>query len=504
MISYQCAVESLYALGHELHSARKFDLAHMRVLCQALGNPQRKFPSVLIAGTNGKGSTAATLASILQASSHRVGLFTSPHLLRINERICFCGQPIPDSAFADAYQRVTAVASALVAASALPHRPSFFETMTAIAFDFFASSGVEIAVLEAGMGGRLDATNIVEPILCVITDIDLDHQKFLGNTLAAIATEKAGILRPGVAAVTLPQHPEANQVLGERIAAVGARPVNAARNLPSTSPQGPASATGGPGASGRSGICCRVPAAKPSVGPYPPSAAAGEESVPASPPSAFALAHRLAGPASAAARSALETRFPLRVLGHEVEIVSPLLGRHQFRNLALAITAAEELAAQGFRITPQSVACGTRQTVWPARFQRFAATAHRPEVVVDVAHNPAGAWALRSALAEQLGERPLVLLFAAMADKAVGEMAQILWPQMAHVVLTRVADNPRAAAPADLALLAQSLGVEHSVSATVPEGMDRATAQALKLGPHSVIVIAGSIYLAGEALPILP
>jgi dihydrofolate synthase/folylpolyglutamate synthase len=456
MISYQSAVESLYALGHELHSPRKFDLAHMRTLCQALGNPQRKFPSVLIAGTNGKGSTAATLASILQASSHRAGLYTSPHLLRINERICCCGQPISDAAFAAAYDRVTAVASALVAAAGLPHRPSFFETMTAIAFDFFASSGVEIAILEVGMGGRLDATNIVEPILSVITDIDLDHQKFLGDTIAAIAGEKAGILRPGVAAVTLPQHPEANQVLGQRIAALGARPVNAARNLPTMSPQ------------------------------------------------ASSPVHGSAAPASA-----LETRFPLRVLGQEVEIVSSLVGRHQLRNLALAITAAEELAAQGFRITPQSVARGTRQTFWPGRFQRFAATPHRPEVVIDVAHNPAGAWALRSALSEQFGERPwgeppMVLLFGAMADKAIDEMAKILWPQMAHVVLTCVAANPRAAAAADLARLAQSLGVEHSVSATVPQGLEIALAKARNLGPQSVVVIAGSIYLAGEAVPILP
>ena len=446
MISYQSAVESLYALGHELHSPRKFDLAHMRVLCEALGNPQRNFPSVLIAGTNGKGSTAATLASILQASSHRVGLYTSPHLLRINERIACCGQPIPDDAFAAAYQRVTAVAAALVAASELPHPPSFFETMTAIAFDFFAASGVEIAILEVGMGGRLDATNVVEPILSVITDIDLDHQKFLGDTIAAIAAEKAGILRPGVAAVTLPQHPEANQVLGERMTAVGAQAVNAARNLPSMSPQ-------------------------------------AESSI-----------HN----------SAHETRYALSVLGQEVEIVSPLVGRHQLRNLALAITAAEELAAQGFRVTPQSVARGTRQTVWPGRFQRVDATAHRPEIVIDVAHNPAGAWALRSALSEQFGERPLVLLFGAMADKAVDEMAQILWPQMAHVVVTRAAGSPRALAAADLARLAQSLGVEHSVSTTVSDGLQLAIAQARRLGPHAVVVIAGSIYLAGEVVPILP
>jgi dihydrofolate synthase/folylpolyglutamate synthase len=198
--------------------------------------------------------------------------------------------------------------------------------------------------------------------------------------------------------------------------------------------------------------------------------------------------------------SLLETKFQLSVLGKEVEIVSPLVGRHQLRNLALAITAAEELAAQGFRITPQTVAQGVRQTCWPGRFQRLPVTADRPEVIIDVAHNPAGAWALRAALTEQLDERPLVLLFGAMADKAVDQIAKILWPRMSHVVLTRIANNPRAAAAADLASLAQSLGVEHSSSPTVPEGVDLATAQARRLGPQAAIVIAGSIYVAGEAI----
>jgi dihydrofolate synthase/folylpolyglutamate synthase len=447
MTSFQRAVDRLYALGHELQHgpSRKFDLAHMRILCEALGNPQRNFPSVLIAGTNGKGSTAATLASILRASSHRVGLYTSPHLLRINERIRINGRPIPDDLFAAAYERVNAAAAPLVAASALPHLPSFFETMTAMAFDFFAASGVEIAILEVGMGGRLDATNIVEPILSVITDIDLDHQKYLGNTLAEIAREKAGILRPNVGAVTLPQHPEVTQVLGERMAALGSRAVNAARNMPSVSPQ------------------------------------------------CSALVHT----------SSQGTRFQLSILGKQVEIVSPLAGLHQLRNLALAITAAEELAAHGFRITAESIAAGTRQTAWPARFQRIAATAQRPEIVLDVAHNPAGAWALRAALTAQFGERPLVLLFGAMADKAVDRMAQILWPRMAHVVLTRAANNPRCAAPGDLAALAQSLGVEHSVSASVRQGVALVLAQARKLGPESVAVVAGSIYVAGEALEAL-
>jgi dihydrofolate synthase/folylpolyglutamate synthase len=447
MISYQSAVERLYSLGHELQHgpSRKFDLAHMRILCEAMGNPQRRFASILIAGTNGKGSTAATLASILRESSHRTGLYTSPHLLRVNERINFAGHPIPDEEFAASYSRVAAVATELVSSSALPHLPSFFETMTAMAFDFFASSGAEVAVLEVGMGGRLDATNIVEPILSIITDIDLDHQKFLGNTIAEIAAEKAGILRSGVAAVTLPQHPEANRVLGERIIATGARPVSAARNVAPLSP--------------------------------------GSEALVQS--------------------SRHQTRFQLSVLGKEVEIVSPLVGRHQLRNLALAITAAEELAAIGFSITPHSIAHGILTTLWPGRFQRTAACAQRPEIIIDVAHNPAGAWALRSALTEQLGERPLVLLFGAMADKAVDQIAQILWPQMAHLVLTRAAHNPRAAAVEDLAELAESLGVDHSSASSVQDGLERAIEKAQSLGPEAAVVIAGSIYVAGEAMLIL-
>ncbi len=448
MISYQSAVERLHALGHELQpgTPRKFELAHMGTLCHALGNPQRSFPSVLIAGTNGKGSTAATLASILHASGHRVGLYTSPHLVRMNERICLQGEPIADAAFAASFDRVSAVAARLVAASALPHLPSFFETMTAMAFDYFAASGVEIAILEVGMGGRLDATNIVDPILTVITDIDMDHQQYLGNTLAEIAREKAGILRSNVAAITLPQHPEANQVLGECMASLGARAVSAVRNMASVSP----------------------------------------------------------GSSSLVDSSSAATRFRLSVLGKEVEIVSPLAGQHQLRNLALAITAAEELAAQGFRVTAESIALGTRQTRWPGRFQRIPATAHRPEIIIDVAHNPAGAWALRAALTEQMGERPLVLLFGAMADKAVDQIATILWPRMNHVVLTTIAGNPRAASPAMLAALAQSLGVEYSLSASVRQGLELAISQALARSRDAAVVIAGSIYVAGEAVQALP
>src|SRR5438128_5271208 len=208
-MSSQTAIERMYALGHELAQApsHKFDLAHMRVLLAALENPERRSPAVLIAGTNGKGSTAATLASILRASGLRTGLYTSPHLVRMNERIQIDGEPIADEKFALLHDMVERTAERLVEDGELPWHPSFFEMLTAIAFEHFATTKVEVAVLEVGMGGRLDATNVVEPRVSVITDIALDHQKFLGNTITEIAREKAGIIRPSGVVVTLPQSP---------------------------------------------------------------------------------------------------------------------------------------------------------------------------------------------------------------------------------------------------------------------------------------------------------
>ena len=228
----------MFALGHELAQtpSHKFDLAHMRVLLAALDHPERRFPSVLIAGTNGKGSTAATLASILRESGLKTGLYTSPHLVRINERIRVNGEEIGDDDFAALHGEVDQVAEKLVERAELPWHPSFFEMMTAIAFEHFAREKVELAVLEVGMGGRLDATNVVEPRVSVITDISLDHQKFLGDTVGEIAREKVGIIRPGGAVVTLPQQPEANDVIGNTMMELGARAVNAVPYVPPVSP----------------------------------------------------------------------------------------------------------------------------------------------------------------------------------------------------------------------------------------------------------------------------
>src|SRR5271169_1735933 len=224
-MTYQATVEQLYALGHELAitPSHKFDLAYVREMLAALGNPERRFPSVLIAGTNGKGSTAATLSSILRAAGHKTALYTSPHLVQINERIRVNGESISDVEFSEIYDRVERLAQQLLHAEKLPWHPSFFEMLTVMAFEYFAIVAVDIAVLEVGMGGRLDATNVVDPLVSIITDISLDHMEWLGSTISAITREKAGILRPGGTMVTLPQHPEANQVLGEVATELGVR-----------------------------------------------------------------------------------------------------------------------------------------------------------------------------------------------------------------------------------------------------------------------------------------
>jgi dihydrofolate synthase/folylpolyglutamate synthase len=440
-VTYESAVSQLLQLGHELATNQKFDLDHMRRLAEALGNPQHRLQSVLIAGTNGKGSTAATLASIAQAAGYRTGLYTSPHLVEINERIQINREPISDAEFAVIYERVEAAAKDLVARGELPWHPSFFEMITAMMFEYFASAGVDLAVLEVGMGGRLDATNIVDPCLSVITDIDYDHQKFLGDTLPEIAREKAGITRRGGTVVLLAQHPQVNETLGREIMERDARPVNALKYMPSITP-----------AASYSGD-----------------------------------------------NSSQHNRFSLEVMGKEILVDSPLLGRHQLRNLALAITAAEQLNQCGFRISPQHVAEGVHDTRWPGRFQIIPAGDGLPETVLDVAHNPSGAWALRSALSSFYEDRRLTFVFGAMRDKAIAEIASILFPLAERVIASRP-DNPRAASAHEIAELGAPTQTEILEEENVSAALDQAR---LLAGSGGVVVITGSIYLVGKALEIL-
>ena len=454
-MSYETAVAQMYALGHELAQtpSHKFDLAHMRVLLAALGNPEKRFPSVLIAGTNGKGSTAATLASILQASGLKTGLYTSPHLVRINERIRLNGAAIGSDDFAALHEVVDRTAARLVREGDLPWHPSFFETLTAMAFEYFARTRPEMVVLEVGMGGRLDATNVVEPRLSIITDISLDHQKYLGDTVGEIAREKAGILRRGGIAITLPQLPEANDALGNAILELGARAVDAVPYVPNFSGQWPV--------------------------------AGGQ------------LDRR--------------QRYPLEVLGETIMVESPLVGRHQMRNLALAIAAAVELSKQGTnRITAETIAQGIRETNWPGRFQVVPAAGDEPEYVFDVAHNPAGAWALRATLSDAylnsgkngLGNgREITMVFGVMRDKAVKEITEILFPLAGHVIVTH-ADSPRSAGPDEIRLAAARVaaGVTMEEAEDVASALERARKVA---GARGLVVVTGSIYIVGEAMRLL-
>ncbi|MFP5207679.1 MAG: bifunctional folylpolyglutamate synthase/dihydrofolate synthase [Acidobacteriota bacterium] len=435
-MSYAAAIAQLNAMAPELYTRtgqarRKFSLEQVRALLGALGNPQGQFPSVLIAGTNGKGSTAATLASILTESGRRTGLYTSPHLARPNERIRLDGTEIGDDFFASLYFRVREAAERLVAEGKLPQLPSYFEVLTAQAFLYFAEERVDIAVLEVGMGGRLDATNVVDPLLSVITDISLDHMEWLGDTIAAIAREKAGILRRGGIMVTLPQHPEANQVLGEVATELDVRGVNAAAYMP----------MGSTGATGR---------------------------------------------------------YLIQALGEVIEVDSPLAGAHQHRNLALAIAAAVELAGtHGFPVTAAAIAEGIRQTRWPGRLERI----QRDGVkwILDVAHNPAGAWALRASLGTLLEEeKRRVLIFSCLRDKPVAEMAQILFPLFELVILAPL-HAARAAAMDDLLAAAESTGT----AARATESVTAALQLAQECAQGGAVVISGSAYLVGEARTLL-
>jgi dihydrofolate synthase / folylpolyglutamate synthase len=468
-MSYETAVARMYALGHELANtpSHKFDLAHMRVLLGALNRPERKFPSVLIAGTNGKGSTASTLASILRASGLWTGLYTSPHLVRINERIRIDGDEISEHDFAVLHDVVDRTAERLVEEGELPWHPSFFEMLTAIAFEYFAQNRIEIAVLEVGMGGRLDATNVVEPSVSVITDIALDHQQFLGETVTEIAREKVGIIRAGGVVVTLPQLPQANDVIGNTILELGAQGVSAVPYVPPVSPAS-------------SDYTVAAVREKPLTAECGEEVAKDAEQIDLKP-------------------GGLVSRYPLQVMGAQILVETPLVGRHQLRNIALAIAAAEQLSRQGFAVTPQAIERGIRETRWPGRFQVKPAANGDPEFVFDVAHNPAGAWALRSTLSACYEDRPLTFVFGAMRDKAVGEIAEILFPLAVRVIATR-ADNPRSASPEEIRDAAVRAATDIEDASNVPSAVARARSLA---GPQGVVVITGSIYIVGEAMRVL-
>jgi dihydrofolate synthase/folylpolyglutamate synthase len=403
----------------------KFGLETTRALLAHLDHPEAAAPSLLVAGTNGKGSVVAYLDAALRGAGLRVGRYTSPHLVSVRERIVVAGRPIAASAFEAAVGRVRRAADALVARGVIPAHPTHFEVLTVAAFEHFRRAAVDIAVLEVGMGGRLDATNTAEPLASAIVSIDRDHEAFLGNTLAAIAFEKAGVLRASRSTVVGPLPAEAREAIASRAVEVGARLVEA-----------------WDGAS-----------------------------------------------ASEDAAGAWSVRTPSRTYGG----LRPLLGAHQRDNLVVALRLLEEAAAAGLDLDWSGVAAGLAAVRWPGRLEWVKG---RPPLLLDGAHNPAGARAL-AAYARGIG--PFVLLFGVMADKAMGELAQILFPLAAEVVLTRPA-IARAAAPDEIARAAGTLAARAHAEASVRRALTLARRLA---GPARPVVVAGSLYLVGEVKSLL-
>src|SRR6266567_8209020 len=316
-MNYEASVHYLLSLGRELSAptqaaAAKFDLENITALAERLGRPDRAYPSAHIAGTNGKGSTAAFLESILRHAGFRTGLNTSPHLEKINERIRIHGEEISDTAFAETFTRIQILIEELLAAGKLRAHPTYFECVTAMAFESFARSRVEFGVFEVGLGGRLDATNILSPVVTIITRIDFDHETFLGHSLKEIAFEKAGILKPGVPLVLAEQRPEALEVILARARELACPVIEPAQIF-------------------------RV----------------DQESL----QNGFARARVIEADS-----------------GKSLEIAPSLPGRFQLQNAVNAVAASHVLQNRGFRIPDDAITHGIANTVWPGRLEKLQAT----------------------------------------------------------------------------------------------------------------------------------
>ncbi|MBI3978739.1 MAG: bifunctional folylpolyglutamate synthase/dihydrofolate synthase [Chloroflexi bacterium] len=424
----------------ERYSAEQFHLSRMARLLAELGDPHRRIPAVHIAGTKGKGSTAAMIASALRAAGYRVGLFTSPHLHHFRERIQLDGEPIAPAEFAALVERVRPAVERVMAEAC--HGPvSTFEIATALAFCFFAERDADFQVLEVGLGGRLDATNVVHPLVATITSVSLDHTHILGSTIEAIAREKAGIVKAGGVVVAAPQRPEAMAVIAATAEAQGARLVRVGADVTFAAAEPPARLRPGEAA----GIGQRL-----------------------------VVTGRLG-------------RYELRI---------PLLGRHQQENAAAAVATLECLAEQRVRVTPAAIRQGLETVRWPGRLEIIGS---RPLVVADGAHNPDSARRLAEALREYFDYRRLFLILGASADKdvagIVGELVGV-----ADLILATRSHHPRAAEPVWLAQLVEQAGGPAEICLTVEAALDRAHSLA---GPDDLICVTGSLFVAAEAMALM-
>jgi dihydrofolate synthase / folylpolyglutamate synthase len=416
-------------------------LDRMRALLARLGDPQRRYPVLHVAGTKGKGSTAAMLAAVLRAAGCRTGLFTSPHLRRVEERFQVDGVPVSGP-------ELTALLND-VRRAVRPRRPggpdpfaglTYFEVATAVGFLHFARRRADAAIVEVGLGGRFDSTNVCEPEVSLITSISFDHTEVLGDRLASIAFEKAGIVKPGRPAVSGATAHEARAVIED--------------------------------------VCRRRGA---------PLRQLGVDFRFASTPGRVTAA----GPEKTRVRvSAWRRKWP--------ELELNLLGEHQAANAAVAVACVEVLRERGWVIPDAAVAAGLAGVSWPARLE---VRPGRPLAVLDCAHNVASAQALADTLRASFPPGRRLLVFAGSGDKDVAGMFRVLAPHFDRVFLTRFADNPRAVPPERLRELWRAASGAPAELAPTPAAAWQAAQAAA--GPDDLIVIAGSVFLAGELHPLL-
>jgi dihydrofolate synthase/folylpolyglutamate synthase len=440
-MNYSAAVAYLLSLGRELAAptqaaAAKFNLENINTLDQQLDHPSRAHPSAHIAGTNGKGSTAAFLESILRHAGLRTGLNTSPHLERINERIRINGEEISDEAFARVFTGIHQSVERLLADGKLRAHPTYFECVTAMAFEYFAQQHVDFAIFEVGLGGRLDATNILLPTVTVITRIDFDHENFLGHSLSEIAAEKAGILKPGVPVVVTAQHSEARDVILRRAKELSCPVIE-------------------------TNVDYQIREITPAI----------------------SSSSNLSGCVAA--------NITDNASSWSLDIAPSLPGHFQVQNALNAVAAARLLAARGFPITDGAISSGIAHTVWPGRLEKLQS---HPDVYLDGAHNPAAARELATFLRENFVGRKIWLIYGALRDKSVDEVAGWLFPLAAEVIIT----GPRTPRSISTSQLAEIAGHHAHQYKTIPDAeraLDYAWAEATA---DDVIFISGSLYLVGQ------
>lgn len=443
-LAYQQALDYLYTfVDYSLtrafrYSPDKFDLKRMVEFTDFLDRPQETYPVIHVAGTKGKGSVSALCASALGAAGYRVGLYTSPHLQDFAERIQIDGQPIPH---ADLVELVAEIKPYLEAGTKL----TTFEIATALGFLYFARNGASAVVAEVGLGGRLDATNIVTPKVSVITSLSFDHSEFLGDTLAKIAAEKAGIIKPGVPLVVAPQTDEARIVI-ERIAEECAAPlVKVGRDYL----YAPASRS----LNNQSFLVWSV-SEQPLVDAYIDSG--GEQE------------------------------------WEPTRLTIPLLGYHQVENAATAYTALQVARKSGLEVSESSIRKGFADVSWSARFEVLQS---RPPVVIDSAHNRDSALKLRLALDDYFPGQPVILVFGASEDKDIDGMFAELMPRVSQVIATR-SYHPRAMEPENLVECARRFGKLVKIVPVIEDALE----EALRLaGGEAMVLVTGSIFVAAGA-----